>query len=162
MSRLTSYSILNLQFKKRFYLFLERGEGWRKREGDKHQLVFSCSPPNGDLACNPGRCPDRESNQWPSGSQAGVQCTEPHQTGLSSILNGYFCQKKITFKNQSFVFSHLCKLLDFRIGREIEPIILIIVVEFTTTLVTMNTKPVFLAILPTYKSRASTCLRLRY
>ena len=40
------------------YLFLERGkEG--EREGAKHQcVVASCVPPTGDLACNPGMCPD--------------------------------------------------------------------------------------------------------
>ena len=44
------------------YLFLERrreGEG----EGEKHQcVVASCVSPTGDLACNPGMCPDWESN----------------------------------------------------------------------------------------------------
>ena len=44
------------------YLFLESGrEG--EREGEKHQcVVASHTPPTGDLACNPGRCPDWESN----------------------------------------------------------------------------------------------------
>ena len=32
-----------------------------------------------DLACNPGTCPNWESNQRPFGSQAGTQSTEPHQ-----------------------------------------------------------------------------------
>ena len=48
----------------RFYLFiLERGkEGERK--GEKHQCtVASCVPLVGDLACNPGMCPDWESNR---------------------------------------------------------------------------------------------------
>ena len=45
------------------YLFLERGEG-REEEGEKHQcVVASCTPPTGDLACNPGMCHDWESNQ---------------------------------------------------------------------------------------------------
>ena len=57
-----------------------------KREGEKHQcVVASCTPPTGDMACNPGMCPDWESNQRPLGSQAGAQSTEPHQQGL-------FCQ----------------------------------------------------------------------
>ena len=61
--------------------FLERGkEG--EREGEKHQcVVASRMPPIGDLACNPGMCPDWESNQQPFGSQAGTQSTEPHQPG---------------------------------------------------------------------------------
>ena len=39
------------------YLFLE-GKGKR---GEKHQcVVASLMPPTGDLACNPGMCPDWE------------------------------------------------------------------------------------------------------
>ena len=45
---------------KNFYLFIfkERGrEGLR--EGEKHQyLVASCTSPTGDLAHDPGTCPD--------------------------------------------------------------------------------------------------------
>ena len=42
--------------------FREKGrEG--EREGEKHQCVVgSCTPPTGDLAHNPGVCPDWESN----------------------------------------------------------------------------------------------------
>ena len=49
--------------------------------------------PTGDLACNPGTCPDWESNQWPFGSQAGTQSTEPHQPGPKVIvlMNLNFC-----------------------------------------------------------------------
>ena len=55
-------------------------------KGEKHQcVVASHAPPTGDLACNPGMCPDWESNQRPFGSQTGVQSTEPHQPGLSSL-----------------------------------------------------------------------------
>ena len=35
----------------------------------------------GDLACNPGMCPDPESNQRLFGSQAHTQSTELHQPG---------------------------------------------------------------------------------
>ena len=39
-------------------LFLE----WRER-GEKHQcVVVSHAPPTGDMACNPGMCPEWESN----------------------------------------------------------------------------------------------------
>ena len=36
-----------------------------EREEEKHQWggVASHMPPTGDLACNPGMCPDWESNQ---------------------------------------------------------------------------------------------------
>ena len=44
--------------------------------------VATHMPPNGDPAHNPGLCPDWESNQWPFGSQAAIQSTEPHQPGL--------------------------------------------------------------------------------
>ena len=43
--------------------------------------VASRAPPTGDLACNPGMCPDWESNPQPFGLQAGTQSTEPHQSG---------------------------------------------------------------------------------
>ena len=64
-----------------FVIFRQRGrEG--EREGEKHQCaVASCMPPTGDLACDPGMCPDWESNWQPFGLQAGTQCAEPHQPG---------------------------------------------------------------------------------
>ena len=56
-------------------LFLGRGRE-EAREGEKHQcVVASPAPPTGDLACNPGTCPDWESNWQPCGSQASAQCT---------------------------------------------------------------------------------------
>ena len=58
---------------------VERGG---EREGEKHQcVVASHVPPTGDLACNPGMCPDRESNHPPFGLQAHAQSTEPHHPG---------------------------------------------------------------------------------
>ena len=38
-------------------------------------------PHIGDLACNPGMCPDWESNPGPFSSQASTQSTEPYQPG---------------------------------------------------------------------------------
>ena len=72
-------------FKKYFiYLFLERGrEG--EREEEKHQcVVASHVPPTGDLAHNPGTCPDWELNWRPFDLQASAQSTEPHQPGRFS------------------------------------------------------------------------------
>ena len=47
-----------------FYLFNFREGREREREGEKHRcVVASRVPPTGDLACNPGVCPDWESNQ---------------------------------------------------------------------------------------------------
>ena len=53
-------------------MFRQRGrEGERK--GEKHQcVVASHAPLTGDLAYNPGMCPDWELNQQPFGSQAGT------------------------------------------------------------------------------------------
>ena len=62
-------------------------EGKAGREGEKHQCVIaSHTPPTGDLASNPGMCPDWESNQPPFGLQVGTQSTEPHQPGLTLHL----------------------------------------------------------------------------
>ena len=52
-----------MYFKYFIYLYLERGrEG--ERGGEKHQRVAASQvPPTGDLAHNPGMCPDWELNQ---------------------------------------------------------------------------------------------------
>ena len=51
-----------------------------EREGEKHQcVVASQASPTGDLALNPGTCPDWELNQQLFGSQAGTQSTDPQQ-----------------------------------------------------------------------------------
>ena len=50
------------------YLFFREKGREGEREGEKYQCaVASHVPPTGDLACNPGTCPDWESNQWSSG-----------------------------------------------------------------------------------------------
>ena len=57
------------------------------RGGEKHQyVVASRAPPTGDLAHNPGMCPDWGLNHWPFSSQTGAHSTEPHQPGLK-VLN---------------------------------------------------------------------------
>ena len=79
-------------FLKILFICLDRGEG-REEERERnidvqviHGLVASHTPPTGDLAHNPGMCPDQESNQWPFGSQAGTQSTKPHQPGPAELL----------------------------------------------------------------------------
>ena len=68
------------------YLFLDRGEGREKdRERNINVWLPFTHPPTGDLACNPGMCPDWELNQRPFGLQASTQSTEAHQPGM--ILN---------------------------------------------------------------------------
>ena len=43
-------------------------------------------PLMGDLACNPGMCPDLESNRRPFLLQDKAQPTEPYQSGLGSVV----------------------------------------------------------------------------
>ena len=64
---ISDFNFLNTfysEFLKRFYLFIFRERGMEgEREGEKHHCaVASRTPPTGDLACNPGMCPDWESN----------------------------------------------------------------------------------------------------
>ena len=44
-----------------FVYFRER-ERWGKENTDVGEKVASCTDPVGDLACNPGMCPDQELN----------------------------------------------------------------------------------------------------
>ena len=70
-----------------FYLFRERGKEGERR---KHWcVVASHTSPAGDLACNPGVCPDWDSNQRPFGPQASTQSTEPHQPGHFFLFLSY-------------------------------------------------------------------------
>ena len=72
-------------FLKDFIFRQSRREG--EREGEKHQCVVACRMPStGDLAFNPGMCPDWESNKQTFGSQAGTQSTEPKQPGHQYIF----------------------------------------------------------------------------
>ena len=61
--------IFFLFFKGFIYLFIFRKSGREgEREGEKHQCVVAYhAPPTGDLAHNPGMCPDWESDQRPFG-----------------------------------------------------------------------------------------------
>ena len=60
-------------------------EGERKRE--KYQcVVVSHVLPTGDMAHNPGMCPDRKLNWWPFGLQACAESTELHQLGLGGLF----------------------------------------------------------------------------
>ena len=75
-----------LSFFKRFYLFLMRGDE-REKERERNinvWLPLACLP-TGDLAHNPGMCPDWELNLLPFGLQASTQSTEPHQPGLEVL-----------------------------------------------------------------------------
>ena len=56
-------TIFNFSFYILFIYFYREGEGGRKRGRETSIVVASCTPPPGDLALNPGMCPDWESNQ---------------------------------------------------------------------------------------------------
>ena len=67
----TKDSFLIAVFKKNFnkdfiYLFLDRGDGKEKEERNIN-VVASLVPPTGDLAHNPGMCPDWEPTLWFTG-----------------------------------------------------------------------------------------------
>ena len=83
-----------------FYLFIFRERGREgEREGEKHQRVAASHvPPSGDLARNPGMCPDWESNWQPPGLQAGAQSTELHQPGLG---RDFCCRRQLRFSARS-------------------------------------------------------------
>ena len=99
--RLTEFTLKMLLFFKRFYLFLQRGEG-KEKEGEKLQCVIaSRAPPTGDLASNTGMCCDWELNQRPFGLQASAQSTELHQPR----------QKIVTFIDDGFLIFFLAKCL---------------------------------------------------
>ena len=85
-----------------------------EREGEKHQcVVASCMPPTGDLACNPGMCPDWESNQWPIGSQSSAQSTEPQQPGPAFVvfLLGQHKLNETAYKTVKYRGQGLCCLI---------------------------------------------------
>ena len=52
-------------FKDCIYLFLEKGKGREKERERNINVWVSHAPPTGDLAHNPGLCPDWESNPQP-------------------------------------------------------------------------------------------------
>ena len=84
-------------FKDFIYLFLERGrEG--ERQGEKHWLVASHTPPIQDLAHNPGVCPD-----WESNSDLLVCRTKPNPLS-KKIFNSNFLFYWQTLKELDYPF----------------------------------------------------------
>ena len=59
-------------------------------------MSISClsHPPTRGLACNPGTCPDWESNRRPFGSQARTQSAEPRQPGWETSFQQESCGQK--------------------------------------------------------------------
>ena len=95
----------------RFYLFLSRERGREgEREGEKHQCVFASGMPStGELVCNPGMCPDWESNMRPFASQACTQSTELHQPGQMPQIPHKFMYVMNLLKGRCNCFIHLCE-----------------------------------------------------
>ena len=60
-----------LFFLKILFIFRERGRQ-REREGNISMWLPLACPQMGNLACNPGMCPDWETNQQRFGSQAST------------------------------------------------------------------------------------------
>ena len=74
----------------RFYLFIFYREEGREKEGEKHHcVVASHVAPTGDLAHNPGMCPDWESNRQPFGSQPVLNPLS-YTTSQGSLLKFLF------------------------------------------------------------------------
>ena len=80
-----------------FVCFREEG---REKERGKHRCARETSiahfsqAPHWGPGCNAAICPNWESNQRPFGSQAGAQCTKPHQPGHKSnaVIQIYLCE----------------------------------------------------------------------
>ena len=60
----------------------------RERNTDV-QLVALCTSPIGNLACNPGMCPDWESNLQSFGLTDDAQYIEPHQSGPVIVFSRF-------------------------------------------------------------------------
>ena len=57
-----------------------------EREGEKHWLITSCTPSTRGPGLQLRQCPNWESNSQPFGLQNNAQPTEPHQSGLYSVV----------------------------------------------------------------------------
>ena len=89
-------------------------------------MAATWAPPTGDLAHNPGMCPDWELNWWPFGSQAGAQSTELHQPGpKGSILLTHTHNPKYNM-NLPPIYKYLLQLaLDIQVCPEKVQLLLI-------------------------------------
>ena len=78
-------------------------------------FVAFCTPPAGDLACNPGMCPDRESTWQLFSLQASA-----HQPGSVVVFNLISCQYRLVFSQplirfcRNILLSHVMTLYKFQ------------------------------------------------
>ena len=81
------YSSYLIYFKRFIQLILEREEGREKERENIGCLTHAHAHAlTGEQTCNPGTCPDRESNHQPYASQDDTQPTEPHWSRLLNFL----------------------------------------------------------------------------
>ena len=74
---------------------MREGKGERNL-GEKHQgVVASHVAPTGDLAHNPGMCPDWESNWRPFDLQASTQPLSHTSQGTLSFIFSYICSLEL-------------------------------------------------------------------
>ena len=83
------------------YLFLERGKEREETQVCQRNInwlsIAHPQPPTRDLACNPGVCPDWESNWWLFGLKDYAQPTEPQQSGPPLSLISFMLFIWLTF-----------------------------------------------------------------
>ena len=107
----------------RFYLFIFREKGREgERDREKHQVWEKCplvacpAPPAGDLACNPGVCPDQKSNWQLYGLQDNTQLTEPRQSGQKILsycesCSCHFVTSTFGYLFWNLQFEHFCSCI---------------------------------------------------
>ena len=80
---------LGLCFSFKIFIYLFSRDGGREGERERN-ISASHAPPIGDLAHNPGVCPDWDPNWRLFDLQAGAQSTEPHQSELFFLVFFFF------------------------------------------------------------------------
>ena len=66
-------------------------------------------PPTGDLACNPGTCPDWELNRGPFGSQVSAQSMSPTSQGSSLVSPNHAHRLFLTHATFMWVYARFSK-----------------------------------------------------
>ena len=77
---------LKTNFKKKIYIFLERGEGREKERETSMCGCLSCARPLGTRPATQACAQTWNRTADPPSSQAGTQSTDPHQPGLKTNI----------------------------------------------------------------------------
>ena len=91
-----------------FFFFWARAVRQGERNGEKHQYTRETSigclshAPTGDVGHNAGTCPEQELNRqsWFMGQHS---VTEPHQPGLSTLLNVKYQLRRIWYYHSAIL-----------------------------------------------------------